>query len=410
MADEITVNVKPLISESSTSESTAVAVVMDDMKEGTLRIPDYQRDTNQWDDATKSLFIESIINNLTIPAFFFEVTQENGIEVNEVIDGQQRLTTLDDFFQNRFSLVKSDEAAYLSPNSMHYADKRFNQLPIAYQQAFKRYRLTVIKLRQLGNMKLEIFRRINQGGTPLSGQDIRLAYYGESSPSVAFIRLAGIYDSERPGSIRFIKSAESAYRLQYPWKRPALDFWQEWWDDKEIARGQTASESFLYGLVVANYLELDRLLSNSGALAKLNIRFSGSMDEALDACIAQFQYQDKNPEFPPYLTSHQQMVNDYYPLFSEWIVNLLGRQSPNLPVSKHRMVSQVFGAIYAQGIRLPNLRKRSWEKIVDFIRRPSDVSADSGIDWPSSKGRWDGKKGYRAQFEAIHVMVKKICQ
>jgi hypothetical protein len=41
-------------------------------------------------------------------------------------------------------------------------------------------------------MRLEIFRRINQGGTPLSGQDIRLAYYGEKSPSLALIRLAGV--------------------------------------------------------------------------------------------------------------------------------------------------------------------------------------------------------------------------
>ena len=36
--------------------------------------------------------IESVINNLTIPAFFFEVLVEGGIEKNEVVDGQQRLT------------------------------------------------------------------------------------------------------------------------------------------------------------------------------------------------------------------------------------------------------------------------------------------------------------------------------
>ena len=40
--------------------------------------------------------------------------------------------------------------------------------------------------------KLEIFRRINEGGTPLSGQDIRLAYYSESK-SVTLIRLVGIH-------------------------------------------------------------------------------------------------------------------------------------------------------------------------------------------------------------------------
>jgi hypothetical protein len=49
---------------------------MGDLNDGTLRIPDYQRDADQWDKSTKSLLIESVINNLTIPAFFFEVSYD----------------------------------------------------------------------------------------------------------------------------------------------------------------------------------------------------------------------------------------------------------------------------------------------------------------------------------------------
>jgi uncharacterized protein with ParB-like and HNH nuclease domain len=86
--------VKPLIAESSTSESTTVEVVMNDLRDQTLTIPDYQRDGDQWDETTRSLLVESVINNLTIPAFFFEITTQEGIENNAVIDGQQRLTTL----------------------------------------------------------------------------------------------------------------------------------------------------------------------------------------------------------------------------------------------------------------------------------------------------------------------------
>jgi uncharacterized protein with ParB-like and HNH nuclease domain len=84
-------SVKPLIAESSTSESTTVEVVMNDLRDKTLTIPDYQRDGDQWDEPTRSLLVESVINNLTIPAFFFEVTTEEGVEKNAVIDGQQRL-------------------------------------------------------------------------------------------------------------------------------------------------------------------------------------------------------------------------------------------------------------------------------------------------------------------------------
>src|SRR5580700_2185704 len=100
---EPSVLIRPLIAESSTSESTTVEVVMNDLRDNTVRIPDYQRDSDQWSELTKSLLVESIINNLSIPAFFFEVLVEGGLEKNEVIDGQQRLTTLFDFYNNEFS-------------------------------------------------------------------------------------------------------------------------------------------------------------------------------------------------------------------------------------------------------------------------------------------------------------------
>src|SRR5215831_17850534 len=132
-------DVKPLIPETSTSESTSVQVVLDDYRDGIVQIPDYQRDSDQWAEPTKSLLVESVINNLSIPAFFFEVSVEAGVERNQVVDGQQRLTTLFDFYRNKFRLVDSQEAPYLSPNSVHYSGKTFDELPTAYQQSFKKY-------------------------------------------------------------------------------------------------------------------------------------------------------------------------------------------------------------------------------------------------------------------------------
>lgn len=58
-------------------------------------------------EPTKSLLVESVINNLSIPAFFFEVSVDGGVERNQVIDGQQRLTTLNEFFKHKFRLVDS---------------------------------------------------------------------------------------------------------------------------------------------------------------------------------------------------------------------------------------------------------------------------------------------------------------
>jgi hypothetical protein len=382
---------------------------MNDLRDETVEIPDYQRDSDQWGETTKSLFVESIINNLSIPAFFFEVLVDSGLEKNQVIDGQQRLTTLFDFYNNKFSLVDSEDAPYLSPNSVHYAGKKFDDLPGAYQQAFKKYRLTVIKLRDLKEMRLEIFRRINQGGTPLSGQDIRLAYYGERSPSLALIRLTGIYDKDRRAAERFLDSAQKQYNLPYPWKNDeAREVWRDWWEDKEIARGQTPSEDFLWSLVVAQVGELDSILKNTSALQKLNTRFSGAIDEALDVYCAQLRWQDTDTATPPALMTLDEMQGQFFPYFELWVELFLGQKGPNIPVSKHRMVAAVIGAAYKQKINPRDLSEQHWTNFVEFVRRPIDLAKKFGHDWPVSKGRWDGKKGYRVQMETAQALTSKL--
>jgi hypothetical protein len=405
------VDIRPLIPESSTSESTTVEVVMNDLRDQNVRIPDYQRDSDQWAEPTKSLLVESVINNLSIPAFFFEVMLEGGVEKNDVIDGQQRLTTLDAFFRNKLRLVDSEDAPYLSPHSVHYAKKTFCELPPAYQQAFKRYRLTVIKLRNLGNMRLEIFRRINQGGTPLSGQDLRLAYFGETSPSLALIRLVGIYDPHREAAKRFLKSARGQFSLSYPWNdQAARTAWQDWWENKEIARGQTPSETFLWSLVVSQAPKLDTILKNKSALEKLGTRFDRAIDEALDTYCAQLRYQDNDASIPPALMTFQEMRDRFFPYFELWIGLLLGQKGVNLPVSRHRMVAAVIGAAYQNHIDTNSLSNQRWTNLVEFVRRPQDISAKFGEVWPVSKGRWDGAKGYRAQITTAQTVVQKLCE
>ena len=139
-------------------------------------------------------------------------------------------------------------------------------------------------------MRLEIFRQINQGGTPLSGQDIRLAYYGEKSASLALIRLAGVYDPNREASKRFLERAHEI-GLSYPWKNPEV--WKDWWEDKAISRGQTASEAFLWSLIVAQVDRLNQVMTNQEALKKLNVGFSSrdsrsssGMRRSRTACVA----------------------------------------------------------------------------------------------------------------------------
>lgn len=401
--------IKPLIRESSTSESTNVKVVLDEMEAGTILIPDYQRDSDQWDATTKSLLVESVINNLSIPAFFFEVGLDaDGVERNQVIDGQQRLTTLLQYYKGKFKLVPPGDAPYISPNSVHYAGRFFDELPAVYKAAFQRYRLTVIKLRDLEDMRLEVFRRINQGGTPLSGQDIRLAYYGEQSPAIAFVRLVGIYDRQRQAAQRFVSSARTKYGFDDPWADTgAAEAWRDMWDEKELARGQTASEMFLWSLIAAQYTELDGVIQNKDALAKINVRFNQSIDEALDVYCAQLNFQDRNGIVPPILFTAEDLRASVFPYFARWIAEL-GVNGPSLDVRKHRTVASLIGACYRARVDLASFRPEQWTKAVEFIRRPVECAAALGVEWPQSKGRWEGGKGHRAQFEAAAVVASKI--
>ena len=82
--------------------------------------PEYQRRL-VWDVRKKSLFIESVLNRLTVPAFYFAPNEADS-QVSDVVDGQQRLTTLLTFFNNEFTLCKSDVCPYYG-NSSHYAGK-----------------------------------------------------------------------------------------------------------------------------------------------------------------------------------------------------------------------------------------------------------------------------------------------
>jgi hypothetical protein len=311
----------------------------------------------------------------------------------------------------RFRMVDSDDAPYLSPHSVHYANKTFDELPLAYQQSFKKYRLAVIKLRSLGDMRLEIFRRINQGGTPLSGQDIRLAYYGSESPSLALIRLAGVYDRERPAAKRFLKPDGPAELLgvEYPWKdEAARKMWESWWAEKAIAKGQTASEAFLWAFISAQVEKLDNILQNKSALQDLNCRFNGSIDAALDACCAQLRYQDINTDLPPALMPYSEMKDRFFPAFENWVGYVLGQKGPSLPVNKHRTLSTVIGAAYALSLNPSDVNDQQWIDLVEFVRRSQQIARTFDIEYPQSRGKWRGTKGYKAQFLAARDVVRRI--
>ncbi len=130
--------------------------------------PDFQRQAGIWDEIRKSRLIESMLLRIPLPAFYIDASNEDRWLV---IDGLQRLTTISNFMVSKELSLRNLEFW------QDYNGARFDDLPRPLQRRLEETQL-MLYLIQEGTphkVKFNIFRRINTGGMPLSGQEIRHA-------------------------------------------------------------------------------------------------------------------------------------------------------------------------------------------------------------------------------------------
>ena len=139
-----------------------------DTDESEIFIPDYQREM-VWSAKQQSRFIESILIKLPVPFIFAADVNEGPRKGNlEIIDGSQRLRTLDNFLSNRLTL--QDLNRLTDGNGM-----KFSQLSKPRQLRFKRSTIRVIELTEQADedARREMFGRLNSGGTKLTSMEVR---------------------------------------------------------------------------------------------------------------------------------------------------------------------------------------------------------------------------------------------
>lgn len=136
--------------------------------ESEIFIPDYQRDM-VWTPKQQSRFIESILIKLPVPFIFAadvgQGDREGGLEI---IDGSQRIRTLDNFLSNKLELVGLKKLTQA-------IGMRFSDLSKPRQMRFKRTTVRVIELTEKADedARREMFDRLNSGGTPLTTMEVR---------------------------------------------------------------------------------------------------------------------------------------------------------------------------------------------------------------------------------------------
>lgn len=129
--------------------------------------PDFQRLAGIWDNTRKSRLVESLLLRIPIPVFYV-AADEN--EIWSVVDGVQRISTIYEYVSDQFRLSHLE---YLQKLEGDY----YSGLPRQMQRRIDetQFVVNVIEPGTPEEVMFNIFRRINTGGKPLNGQEIRHA-------------------------------------------------------------------------------------------------------------------------------------------------------------------------------------------------------------------------------------------
>ncbi|WP_423379861.1 DUF262 domain-containing protein [Burkholderia sp. LMG 32019] len=145
--------------------------------------PEYQR-LSVWSEEKQSFLIDTILRNYPIPPIFLHqhIDPSTGKTHYDVIDGKQRLTSIQRFINDEISVTTDSFDENNDKQSELIAGKFFRDLDDPALQNFKknfwRYAIPIEYIDTTDkNLIKSIFDRLNRNGEPLEGQELRKAKY-----------------------------------------------------------------------------------------------------------------------------------------------------------------------------------------------------------------------------------------
>lgn len=141
------------------------------MENEEVTIPEFQR-RYVWSDRQASRLVESLIIQCPIPVIYLNQEKD---ETFSVIDGNQRLTSLKRFLEDKFTLIGLTSYPELTGLLYSQLDKRIQR-----HISNRVLRCTVILKDTHPQVKFDVFERLNSGAVALSRQELRHGlYYGQ---------------------------------------------------------------------------------------------------------------------------------------------------------------------------------------------------------------------------------------
>lgn len=211
-----------------------VDLLLTRLKHGEVDLsPEFQRRSNLWNAMRKSSLIESMLLRIPIPSLYVSEDKEGNYAV---VDGLQRICAIAHFMNvnalNKAVNVQLDPLRLTGLQSLaKYEKATFEELPRALQRRISETELTlhIIRASTPPDVKFNIFSRINQGGLPLTAQEIRNAIYrGEWRNRVRRLSESEMFldaterkiKGERMEDIELVLRFVAHYTLQPNEKRP----------------------------------------------------------------------------------------------------------------------------------------------------------------------------------------------
>lgn len=135
--------------------------------------PDFQRG-EVWTQPKQKRLVDSVLRNWHIPPI--HVVENEETNVQEVLDGQQRLAAIRDFVNGVFPVDGRIEPYDEEINALH--GKRYEELPPEWRRGFDQFAIRVFKIVEFEPEEpAELFFRLNQP-TKLTTAEQRNAFFG----------------------------------------------------------------------------------------------------------------------------------------------------------------------------------------------------------------------------------------